>query len=129
MHITRGVPQESILDPILFLLYVNDVGNISSVVFIILFADDTNVFVLAKNLDHFIHVMNDEICKSAEWMSIRKLLLNVKKTKFNIFSSRKESISSICVTLNGENFTFTLPYFCVSSLIRNDAGLIMYKNM
>ena len=67
-------------------------ANVSSVLFTILFADDTNVFVQGKSLVHLIDVMNDELCKLSEWMAINKLSLNVKKTKCMIFS----------VTLNGE---------------------------
>ena len=102
MLISCGVPQGSILGPLLFLLYVNDMANVSSVLFTILFADDTNVFVQGKSLDHLIDVMNNELCKLSEWMAINKLSLNVKKTKCMIFSLRKEPISSKCVTLNGE---------------------------
>ena len=102
MLISCGVPQGSILGPLLFLLYVNDMPNVSSVLFTILFADDTNVFVQGKSLDHLIDVMNNELCKLSEWMAINKLSLNVKKTKCMIFSLRKEPISSKCVTLNGE---------------------------
>ena len=42
------------LGPLLFLLYVNDMANVSSVLFAILFADDTNVFVQGKSLGHLI---------------------------------------------------------------------------
>ena len=43
--INCGVPQESILGPLFFLLYINDISNISSIIDIILFADDTNIFL------------------------------------------------------------------------------------
>ena len=76
--------------------------NVSSVLFTILFADDTNVFVQGKSLDHLIDVMNDELCKLSEWMAINKLSLNLKKSKCMIFSLRKQPISAKCVTLNGE---------------------------
>ena len=93
MLITRGVPQWSILGPLLVLLFVNDMANVSSVLFTILFADDTNdVFVQGKSLDHLIDVMTDELCKLSEWMAINKFSVNVTKSKCMIFSLRKEPI-------------------------------------
>ena len=93
MLITRGVPQWSILSPLLVLLFVNDMANVSSVLFTILFADDTNdVFVQGKSLDHLIDVMTDELCKLSEWMAINKFSVNVTKSKCMIFSLRKEPI-------------------------------------
>ena len=74
-----GLPQGSIISPLLVLLYVNDIANVSSVLSMILFTDDTNVFVQGKNINEMLNIMNGELRKLAEWMCINKLSLNVNK--------------------------------------------------
>ena len=81
LSIKCGVPQRSILDPLLFLLYVNDIYHVFSVLFSLLFADETNVFVQGKNIVNLIRTMNEELCNLSEWMDVNKLSLNGKKTK------------------------------------------------
>ena len=52
MEISCGVPQGSILGPLFFLLYINDINNDSNLLNLILFADDTNVFMSHKDPDN-----------------------------------------------------------------------------
>ena len=89
-QITCGVPQGSILDPLLFLLYINDMVNVSSLLFSILFADDTNLFYHGKNLDSVMQTMNTELKKVTEWLCVNKLSINVDKTNYIIFTSGKK---------------------------------------
>ena len=89
-----GVPHRSILGPLLFLLYINDMVNASAVLFSLLFADDTNVFITGKNLSNLMESMNTELKKLIEWMNVNKLSLNIKKTKYMLFTLHKKPRST-----------------------------------
>ena len=93
--ITCGVPQGSILGPLLFLIYVNDIPNVSTSLQYILFADDTNIFCSNPNLQTLVHMLNTELPKLSNWFKCNKLSLNLDKTNFIYFKSRaqKEEIS------------------------------------
>jgi len=87
--ITCGVPQESILRPLLFLLFINDFSSVSDTLYSILFADDTNVFLEGKNVDILIDVIQLELHKLNTWLQTNKLTLNLTKTHFMVFHRAK----------------------------------------
>ena len=84
-QITCGVPQGSILGPLLFLLYINDIASVSSALFSILFADDTTLFCRAKSLHELSTVINYELSNVMKWLNANRLSLNIDKTHFMIF--------------------------------------------
>ena len=86
-NITCGVPQGSILGPLLFLIYINDITNSSQLLNFILFADDTNIFYSHKCINTLINTLNTELAKVALWFKCNKLSLNVSKTCFMHFSN------------------------------------------
>ena len=92
-NITCGVPQGSILGPLLFLLYMNDIASVSNILSSILFADDTKLFCSSKNLQELTAIVNNELGNIMQWLNASKLSLNIDKTNCMLF--RKDHSCSL----------------------------------
>ena len=89
-RVNCGVPQGSILGPLLFLLYINDLSSVSEYCYSVLFADDTNVFISGENVNVLCSRLNEELEDIREWLCCNKLSLNVSKTHYMLFTPRKK---------------------------------------
>lgn len=92
LNLQCGVPQGSILGPLLFLIYINDVTHVSPNLSYILFADDTTLLYADDNLDRIFTVYNTELPKLINWLRSNKLSINISKTNYIVFHSKKKKL-------------------------------------
>ena len=84
-NIICGVPHGSILGPLLFITYVNDLCQTSEFLKPVRFADDTNLFCKSKTVKTLFTKANTGLKKISEWFQANKLSLNEDKTRFKVF--------------------------------------------
>ena len=82
-----GIPQGSILDPLLFLLYINDLPNCLNSVKCNMFADDTQIDTSGNDINTVTNALNKDLKNVSDWLTVNKLSLNTKKTEYMIIGS------------------------------------------
>ena len=97
--IKYGVPQGSILGPLLFLMYINDLCQVSESCLPLLFADDTNLFITGNDMEEMCAKLNGDLKNISEWLCCNKLSLNVSKTHYMVFSPRNIIINNLDVRI------------------------------
>ena len=95
-----AVPQGSILGPLFFILYINDLPKVSKLTEPLLFAEDTSIFFSHSNPNYLENVLNNELVSIDVWLRCSKLSINVQKTNYVIFrpSQRKIGLLQQLVT-------------------------------
>ena len=104
--ITVGVPQGSILGPLLFIIYINDIIHSSTVFRFIIFADDTTLYTTLNTQEDINDILNDELLKINNWLKVNKLSLNVAKTKAMLFHMPQKRILNLRLKIAGSNIEF-----------------------
>jgi len=87
-----GFPQGSIIGPILFIIYINDIHN-STTLTVLSYADDTTISCSSSDIEHIYNTMNRELESLSQWLRANKLCLNVAKTKYIVFRSSSKYLN------------------------------------
>ena len=104
--IETGVPQGSILGPLLFLLYINDLPSATRLK-CIMYADDTNLLIKGRNIEQLVIDLNQELEYVNDFFKANQLKLNAKKTKIILFQKKNAADDSqLQVFLNSEKLEF-----------------------
>jgi len=119
--INAGVPQGSVLGPLLFLLYINDItDNVSTN--IKLFADDTSLYVIIdENPAHAAQVLTNDLSNIGEWAGIWDIKFNPTKTKSVIFS-RKHNKHHPPITFQNSQITDSTAHTHLGLTLKDDAS-------
>ena len=97
--VINGIPQGSILEPRLFITYINDMCNVSSFSKYVLFADDTTIFRSGNDIKLLSKEVNHELIALIQWFSINKLSIDLEKTQCMLFANSM-SFRNMTITLN-----------------------------
>ena len=105
--VITGVPQGSILGPLFFIFYMNDIASVTDKFHSVLYADDTSLVEplctfnvnIKNNGPALSDAINKELNLITDWLALNKLSLNAKKTKMMIFHHRQRNISDIVLKL------------------------------
>lgn len=122
LPIRAGVPQGSILGPLLFNIYINDLTNIKTTARFVIYADDTSLFITSRNVAELISTANDTLEQINKWSLSNSLTINVAKTKGVLFQPKnKKQVVHGCLQI-GTSGIEVVP--SVKSL-----GVIFQENM
>ena len=101
-----GVPQGSVLGPILFLLYINDITSVVEHCRTTMYADDTSIYYTSYHASNIQNALNKDLSKLRDWFDFNKLKLNISKSSFMIMKSgRNRRPADVNVFIGGKTIT------------------------
>ena len=106
----------SILGPLLFLLYINDLTQTSKLLDPIIFADDTNFFYSERDIHSLFNTVHNELSSFSHWFNCNKLSLNADETKFTIFHKVRQR----------DNIPLVLPILKISNALTKQVDHIKF---
>lgn len=102
--VKHGVPQGSVLGPLLFITYINDLAGIHNSPDLVMYADDTNLFFSSCSLPALQNMVNAYLINLRDWLLRNKLSLNISKTKYIIFKPIN-TVETNCIHIHYDSIT------------------------
>ena len=114
-----GVPQGSIISLLFFIIFVNYMFNVSNVLFNVLYADDTCIYISGSDINALFDVLNIELAVLLEWLNANRLTLNVDKTFYMRFQRKSIKTDKLKLTIGQDTLKQTSQYKYLGLIISN----------